>query len=822
MSTFSRSLTLVVLALTSFSLPGKALAVDQTACGIISTPGIYTLQNDVSSDATCFTVTSAGVTLDLNGHTVTYDNATPISVPNGSFEDSLPGTWDLANAPSATQDAGSYIEPVSVYDGNYAIRFSLPSSDQYIQTAGSVTLEPNTTYSLSAMFYNGHTLVSNPDGVSMKVELVDSGVSATYTGVTWRGFQYTNSVFTTGSAAGSYHIRVSVAGAFASTGNVYVDDIKIVKARSYAVHVGPGYTNANSLNLANGAIVQGQGGGFGSPALRFEENSGTNQNINNLNITTHGVNSRPIEFTNGTYGFINSRISNNTLNHNGTTIKTRDHMDGAVIYSIASHGTTIDHNIITNGPQGGIIVSQTPNQTPNEISYNHISLKSKYSNGFAIGSGGLVHDNTVNCGTGSYTCRGIYAGGNGVKIYNNNISVQALPNNQEYGTSDSNGGQPGGCMLGGVYGIQSEDDIGSYVTNLEVFGNTVTANSGQCEAYALRTNLLQALSSNNKIYNNSFNAIASGTQRAAALKNSGGTDSRLIINDNTFGSNHRWIYILTEDGEKTGLLTLSGNRWEASGTVAPFYPFETSGIGGALYFVDNLYGVGDELRFTSACFGTTHNLGVCNPNVQYSLVSTGATEIVDTTAPDVTAFTMPAGASSLQVSVTNFTASDNKAVTGYMVTESAVAPASDNPGWSSTANTAFTFVGDGVRTAYAWVKDGAGNVSAAKSATVTITLPDVTPPKVSITSPGNGSVIRGTVTIATSASDNVGVTKVELYRNGVLVASSTVSPYKFSWNTAQQINGTYNLTAKAYDAAGNATTSSSLSVKVYNLLKKKR
>jgi len=587
-----------------------------SACGTISAPGTYTLQNDVTSNGTCFTVTAAGVTLDLNGFTVTYDNAAPVTIPNGSFEAALSGTWDTSAAPGAARAAGSYVAPVSVYDGGYAIRFSLPASDQYVQTVGSVTLEANTAYSLSAMFYNGQGLATNQDGIVMKVELIGAGVSATHTGVTWRGFQYTNSVFTTGATQASYQIRVSVIGASGSTGYVYADDIKVLRANSYGVHVGPGYTNANSLTVKNGRIAQGQGGGYDSAALRFEENSGTGQNINTLDVTTHGVNSRPIEFTNGTYGFINSVISRNTLNHNGITIKSRDHMDGAVIYAIASHGTTIDNNIITNGPQGGIIVSQTSGQTANKIYRNTISLKSRYSNGFAIGSGGEVYENTVNCGSGSYTCRGIFAGGIGGKIYSNSISVQALPNNQEYGTSASNGGQPGGCMLGGAYGIQSEDAAGSNVTGLDVYSNIVTANSDQCEAYALRTNLLQPLSSTNSFHNNIFTATASGIQRAAAFKNSGGASSRLNINDNTFSSNRRWIFILSEEGETTGPFTLSGNTWQTVGNVdAPFYPFETSGIGGTFSFVGNLYGAEDAARFGSACFGTTGSLGACSPNV---------------------------------------------------------------------------------------------------------------------------------------------------------------------------------------------------------------
>jgi Putative Ig domain len=45
-----------------------------TACGTLANAGTtYVLQNDVSSPGTCMTLTAAGITLNLNGHTLTYN-----------------------------------------------------------------------------------------------------------------------------------------------------------------------------------------------------------------------------------------------------------------------------------------------------------------------------------------------------------------------------------------------------------------------------------------------------------------------------------------------------------------------------------------------------------------------------------------------------------------------------------------------------------------------------------------------------------------------------------------------------------------------------
>ena len=104
-------------------------------------------------------------------------------------------------------------------------------------------------------------------------------------------------------------------------------------------------------------------------------------------------------------------------------------------------------------------------------------------------------------------------------------------------------------------------------------------------------------------------------------------------------------------------------------------------------------------------------------------------------------------------------------------------------------------------------------------ATVSISIvvpPDLAAPTVSIAAPVSGSIVSGTVTISVGASDNVGLARIELYRNGALVGTAANSPASFMWNTSTTANGNYTLQAKAFDAAGNAGTSSPVSVSVQN------
>ena len=93
---------------------------------------------------------------------------------------------------------------------------------------------------------------------------------------------------------------------------------------------------------------------------------------------------------------------------------------------------------------------------------------------------------------------------------------------------------------------------------------------------------------------------------------------------------------------------------------------------------------------------------------------------------------------------------------------------------------------------------------------------DSTAPTTSITAPANGATVSGTTNVTASASDNVGVTKVEFLLDGALQSTDTTSPYAWSWNTAAAANGAHVLVSKAYDAANNIGTSVNVSVTVSN------
>ncbi len=106
--------------------------------------------------------------------------------------------------------------------------------------------------------------------------------------------------------------------------------------------------------------------------------------------------------------------------------------------------------------------------------------------------------------------------------------------------------------------------------------------------------------------------------------------------------------------------------------------------------------------------------------------------------------------------------------------------------------------------------------AAVDAASALVPTADVTAPVASISAPLGSATVSGLVPVNVNASDDVGVTKVELRVDGGLIATDTSSPFAFSWDSTKTANGMANLVATAYDAAGNAGTSAAVAVNVAN------
>ena len=94
---------------------------------------------------------------------------------------------------------------------------------------------------------------------------------------------------------------------------------------------------------------------------------------------------------------------------------------------------------------------------------------------------------------------------------------------------------------------------------------------------------------------------------------------------------------------------------------------------------------------------------------------------------------------------------------------------------------------------------------------------DSTAPTVTITAPAASATVSGSVTVTADAADNVGVAGVQFKLDGAnLGAEDTASPFSVTWDSTTASKTAHTLSAVARDAAGNSTTSATVSVTVDN------
>ncbi|MDY6992190.1 MAG: Ig-like domain-containing protein, partial [Pseudomonadota bacterium] len=89
-------------------------------------------------------------------------------------------------------------------------------------------------------------------------------------------------------------------------------------------------------------------------------------------------------------------------------------------------------------------------------------------------------------------------------------------------------------------------------------------------------------------------------------------------------------------------------------------------------------------------------------------------------------------------------------------------------------------------------------------------------PTVQLTTPKHGAILKGQVSLTATAHDNQGIVKVEFFYDAVRIATATSEPYTVQWDTTTIPDGIHTLTSKAYDAAGNVTTSAAKMVTTHN------
>jgi hypothetical protein len=462
----------------------------------------YVLDTDVQADGTAFAIAAAGVTLDLNGHTVTYNNAAAPVVTNPDFEiDPIGSTtvtgWDTSGAAAATPTVAAN---TNYLFGNQVLRLSNFTSASGPQ---SITSDPisipvaNHTYAASvAMSAPGGTQNSPLGSVVISVYRVsDNALLAT--GSTGGGWNAEGSLATfTPTDTSPVRLVITITALATSSTTIDLDHVRLTPSNDYGVIASNEWHFAGYLNLptplqnsyghaasatimdslGTGAIIQGAGNGYGCDAI-MAQTLLTSLVVTGVNVIVGGDNCSAIDA--GIDGVATTAatrtITDNTILYSpGSDVINRMSSSALISCGRSTGDVTITGNTLTGVPQTGIVITSDDPTRQNLIQNNTLIGDVVVSNGYMIA----------------------VANASNVRILGNTIQTSAP-------------GESG-------QGIDIDELSSSNASNIEVAGNTVTVQSNPYREYG-----------------------APLPARALRVRNDAGSDSTgsfvgLSVHDNTF------------------------------------------------------------------------------------------------------------------------------------------------------------------------------------------------------------------------------------------------------------------------------------------------
>ncbi|MEO5883695.1 MAG: Ig-like domain-containing protein, partial [Caldimonas sp.] len=217
-------------------------------------------------------------------------------------------------------------------------------------------------------------------------------------------------------------------------------------------------------------------------------------------------------------------------------------------------------------------------------------------------------------------------------------------------------------------------------------------------------------------------------------------------------------------------------------------------------------------RVVNVSAGTTFTLTATHPTRNTKTATAGVALGADTTAPAVSLSANPATVVAPGSSLLTATASDAVGVTKVEFYRGATLLGTDTTApYEQTVAFTPADIGGVAFTAKAY--DAANN--SATSAVLNVSVgADVTAPSVSLAASPSTVLVPGSTTLLATATDAIGVTQVEFYRNGTLIATDTTPPYQLTLDFTVADVGSVSFTAKAFDAQGNNATSAAAIVTV--------
>jgi len=407
----------------------------------------YVLTQDISAPASAIFL-GKDVTLDLNGHRITYDAAAYEAVPNGGFEDGLAG-WDVSKAPTAVAEDRRWLNPMV---GNHSC----------VLSKGEEIVSPYITLPVAnRAYYAMVALASHEMAIGVWVE-DEAGKQIECILKTPHGDRQTcpepNRAAKLGGGvvfalmfnqpAGKYRMRVKANNRTCiidevdirpamSCGISVVDEIlpwayykcvldgddtaffdcsPLVSAeRAAAIHKVSG---SGAITIRNGTVASGAKGirtwGLQSTA------KGVRMTIENMAFTATGINANAMRFADGS-------ITNCTTDIDSPWIIDRHRQgDYSVNLTGGAAGSQVMHNRFIGG-QGQVSIRGAASEVAHNLFVNKQRVVNHYSLG--AGSGTKIHHNQFRPEQGSAIL--VYSARD-TEIYENDFTITASPPVNEY------------------------------------------------------------------------------------------------------------------------------------------------------------------------------------------------------------------------------------------------------------------------------------------------------------------------------------------------------------------------------------------------------
>ena len=500
----------------------------------------YILQNNITTDGSCFTFTADNIVLDLNGHTLTYANLDFEGAINPGFEiadgDELtPLGWDLSGA-----HGRAYRQDYTqrLFFDNYSLNITNLAGDAYPEEyvlTSPIYLPVAGKYAMTAEIkggpYGAFTSHLEIEGIDVTCgnEISNMHLSAT-TDMSW-GLVCEFDISSPATVRGKVVLGTTDN---TKTTSLSIDEVDIRPIGFSGVAIS-GY-NRRMAEIKNGSIIEGRSKAIYSPAI-YKTSA---VKIHDLNIVTNGINSPNIS----EYWAGGMEIYDNYMEANGKLPLNRQYAFSMIDLGATDGGNKIYNNTLMNGPHVGISHGGGLSAR-SEIYGNTIKTRVNATNGFSISAGANVdiHDNIIDPIQGHGI--GLGRDSDNTRIYNNIIKPKSWPCSEysSYGYPNS------------AHGIRIKNYGSGILENVEIFGNTIIGstnpqlNNCYTEVSGI-TNYLGddsggGVSDNVKIHDNNISVTTDNylQQHAMAYKTQGQGE----IYNNTFESNH--IILDMSDGD---------------------------------------------------------------------------------------------------------------------------------------------------------------------------------------------------------------------------------------------------------------------------------